>query len=252
MYEVEHKNLQSSSGKVSGADIAIEGNLMKMDITSGAADWDGEMIFRGDRREMVVVDHKDKSYFVLDEEQMRALGNQVNQAMESMEQALAMLPESQRAQMEKMMKSRMPDVGTPREPSELKKTGETDTVNGYPCVKYIVLRAGVKERELWVTGWDNVDGGADVASLFGEMADFMKEMLDSLPQIGGQKSFGDPTFDHMKEMNGFPVVTREYGDGGAVVSEATLKGSRSVNFSPGDFEPPKNYRHKDMMKSLNR
>jgi hypothetical protein len=208
------------------------------------------MIFRGENREMIIVDHDKKSYFVIDAEQLRKLAGTISQAMASMEQALAAMPESQRAKMEQMMKSRMPDMGTPREPSVLKKTGETDTVNGYPCVKYLVWRSGIKERELWVTDWDNVAGGREVADVFYEMGAFMTEMLDSLPKMGGGGSLGDATYEHLKEMNGFPVRTLEYGDDGVLDGQSTLISSKEVGFDPSDFEPPKKYKRKDLMKGM--
>jgi hypothetical protein len=252
VYEVENKNMTNSSGEVTNASIAIEGKLMKMDIASANEDQDGEIIFRSDRREMVIVNHKDRSYFVLDEKQLRAMADQINQAMASMEQALAAMPESQRAQMEKMMKDRMPGMGSKRMPSELKKTGDSNTINGYPCVKYEVWRGDTKERELWVTDWSNVEGGSEAAQVFKEMASFMKEMLDSLPEMGEAKSLGDTTFAHLKEMNGYPVMTREYNAGGAVENESTLKSARKATLDPADFEPPKQYKHKDMMKGMRR
>jgi hypothetical protein len=245
LFEVE----STFGGSTTQTNIAVEGMRMKMDAASGAEDWDGEMIFDADNREMVVIDHDKKTYFVIDEEQMRQLGETVNQAMASMEQALAALPESQRAQMEQMMKSRMPDMGSPREPSELEKTGETDTVNGYPCVKYIVMRGGAKERELWVTDWDNVAGGREVADAFLEMGAFMTEMLDSLPKVG-DRSFGDATYEHMKEIGGFPVRTLEYGDDGILDGQSDLISSKNADFEATDFEPPKKYKRKDMMKGM--
>ena len=125
---------------------------MKMDVATNSADWNGDMLFHGDSREMIVVDHDKKSYYVIDEEQLEKLASSINQAMSSMEQALAALPEGQRAKMEQMMKSRMPAMAEPREPSELKKTGASDTVNGFDCEIYEVWRSGVRERELCVTG----------------------------------------------------------------------------------------------------
>ena len=208
------------------------------------------MIYHGDRREMVMVDHGDRSYFVLDEEQLRAMADQINQAMASMEQALAGMPESQRAQMEKMMKDRMPGMSSKRQPSELKKTGESDTVNGYPCVKYEVWRGGTKERELWVTDWSNLEGGSETAQVFMEMAGFMQEFLDSMPQMGERKSLGDGTFEHMKEINGYPVMTREYDAGGAVQNESQLLSARKATLDAADFEPPKKYKRKDIMKGM--
>jgi len=148
-----------------------------------------------------------------------------------------------------MMKNHMPDMGTPREPSELTKTGETDTINGYPCVKYVVTRGGAKERELWITDWDNVAGGSEVADVFYDLGAFMTEMLDSLPKTVGGQSFGDATFEHLKEMNGFPVRTLEYGDDGVLDGEATLVSSKKVDLDPADFEPPKDYKRNDILKA---
>jgi hypothetical protein len=164
-----------------------------------------------------------------------------------MEQALAAVPEGQRAQFEEMMKKRMPMQGAPREPAELKKTGDTDTINGYPCVRYEVWRGGLLKRELWVTSWDNVEGGSDTAEAFLAMSEFFEEMLDSMAQFGGQ-SFGDPAFEHLREMGGIPVVTREFAKDGSVESEAALKSAANRSLQPADFEPPKGYKKKDLFK----
>jgi len=246
LYEVE----SSLGGTTTQAGIAVDGLRMKMDVASGDKDWNGHMIFNGDSHEMIIVDHDKKSYFVIDQEQMRKLTDTVNQAMASMEQALSAMPESQRAKMEQMMKGRMPSMGTPREPSELKKTGASDSVNGFDCEVYEIWRSGVRERELCVTDWDNVAGGREVADVFYEMGAFMTEMLDSLPKMGGGGSLGDATYEHLKEMNGFPVRTAEYGDDGVLDGRSTLISSKEANFDPADFEPPKKYKRKDMMKGM--
>jgi len=246
LYEIE----SSYGGKTSEATIAVEDLNMKMDVATDDQDWNGDMIFHGQNREMLVVNHNNKTYFVIDQEQMKKLAATVNQAMASVEQALAGLPESQRAKMEQMMKSRLPDMGTPREPSVLEKTGASETVNGFDCAVYEVWRSGVRERELCVTDWDNVAGGSEVADVFYEMGEFMAEMLDSLPKMGGGKSLGDATYEHLKEMNGFPVRTREYDDNGRLTGNSTLISSEEADFDPADFEPPKKYKRQDLMKGM--
>jgi hypothetical protein len=247
VYEIEVTDHSTNPVSTSGSRISVEGLLLKMDITTGGDDLDGQMIYRGDRKEMVVVNDKDKTYFVLDEEQMTALAAQIKQAMSAMEQALAAVPEGQRAKMEALMKQRMPMQMDQRDPAELKKTGETDTINGYPCVKYQVWRAGALERELWVTPWKNIEGGADTVQAFEDMSAFFKEMLDSLPQMGDQ-SFADSAFEHLKEMGGMPVVTREFADDGSLDNESVLKSANQQALDPADFEPPKDYKRKDMFK----
>jgi len=245
VYEVEVTDHTEDPATVSDSRISVDGDLVKMDVTSGSKDLNGEMIFRGDRKEMVIVNNEDKTYFVLDEEQMKALAAQISQAMSAMEQALAAVPEGQRAKMEEMMKQRMPMQMEPREPAELKKTGDSDTVGGYPCVRYEVWRGGIRERELWVTQWKNIEGGTDAVQAFEDMSAFFKEMLDSLPQMG-DRSFADSAFEHLKEMGGMPVVTREFADDGTLESEARLTSASSRSLDPADFEPPKDYKRKDM------
>ncbi len=251
VYEIEVTDHTTSPASTSGSHISVEGSLLKMDAISGSKDMDGEMIYRGDRREMVIVNDEEKSYIVLDEEQMKAMAAQISQAMSAMDQALAAVPEGQREKMREMMNKRMPMKMDQREPSNLKKTGETDTINGYPCVKYQVWRAGILERELWVTPWKNIEGGADAVQAFEDMSSFFKEMLNSLPQMGDQ-DFADSAFEHLKEMGGMPVVTREFADDGSLENESTLKSANQQAFDPDEFEPPKNYKRKDMFKGKGR
>lgn len=244
-YDIE----SSYSGTSQETSIDVDGSRMRLNVASDDTGRDGYMVFSGDRREMMIINTKDRSYFVIDEAQMKQLAETVNQAMASMEQALAAMPESQRAQMEKMMKSRMPAMAEPREPSELKKTGASDTVNGYDCTIYEIWRSGVRERELCVTSWGNVAGGREVAQVFAEMGEFMTEMLDSLPKIGG-RTLGDATFEHMKEIDGFPVRTREYGSDGVLDGESELRSSTETAIDPAEFEPPKGYKKQDLMKGM--
>ncbi len=249
VYEIEVTDHTTSPASTSGNHISVEGSLLKMDATSGSDKMDGEMIYRGDRREMVIVNNEDNTYFVLNEEQMRALAAQINQAMSAVDQALAAVPEGQREKMREMMNKRMPMEMDQREPAELKKTGETDTINGYPCVRYEVWRGGIRQRELWVTSWKNIEGGADTVQAFEDMSAFFKEMLDSLPQMG-DRSFADSAFEHLKEMGGMPVLTREFADDGSLENESMLNSARKQAFDPDEFEPPKNYKRKDMFKGM--
>ena len=247
VYEIEVTDHEQSPPKSQSMETAVEGRLLKMGIPGGGRSGDGEMIYRGDRREMVWVDHDKKTYFVIDEETMKALAAQINEAMSMMEQALANVPEAQRPMIEEMMMKKMPQAQKAERPkTELRRTGEQAEHNGYPCVRYEVVRDGRAVRELWVTDWKNIEGGSDVADLFQEMAEFFKEMLDSLPKFA--ESGGDQAFEHMKEMGGFPVVTRELADDGSLESESSLRSARRQALDPDAFEPPAGYKRQEMFK----
>jgi hypothetical protein len=109
-----------------------------------------------------------------------------------------------------------------------------------------VLRGGRVIRELWVTDWDNVEGGTEAAELFLEMSDFFTQMLDSLPKFADQG--GDETLEHLRELNGFPVVTREFDDNGSLKIESSLRSASERTFEPSAFEPPAGYKRQEMVK----
>jgi hypothetical protein len=50
----------------------------------------------------------------------------------------------------------------------------------------------------------------------------------------------------MKELNGYPVLAREYDAAGELAREMTLTGASQEEFSAAMFEPPKNYHRKDL------
>jgi hypothetical protein len=252
VYQVETRDLSSSPAQTSDGTISAQGMLLKMQIQSADSDFNGEMIFRGDRREMVIVNHDEKTVVTIDEATMLAMADQISQAMAAMEQALAAVPASQRKKMEEMMKSRMPMQAEAPAPAKIRATGDADTINGYPATRYEVWRGDAKERELWVTEWSNVEGGDEVAGVFREMAGFMQRLLDSLPNVAGIKGAGDTAFAYLEEMKGFPVMSREFGDGGRVELESVLTSSEQKALDAATFEPPKGYKEQDLKKMMGR
>ncbi len=250
-YEIEVKDHKQSPAKTSLMKFLVLDKMLKLDSSSVDGDFNGEMIFRGEgeSKKMIIVNHDEKSYFVIDEEAMKEIAAKLDNAMAMMEQALANVPESQREQFEIIMKQKMPEQPVPREKTELRPTSDTDTVNNYPCVRYELWKSGAKIRDLWVTDWKNIDGGNEVADAFQEMSEFFREMMDSLPQFGGgRQSLGDPSFEHLREMKGFPVLTSEFDTDGSLESEATLKSATSGEIDPDAFDPPKGYMKKEMFR----
>jgi hypothetical protein len=249
VYEIEVTGPDGSE-MVSDSTFSVQDNLVKVVGADAGEKFNGEMIFRGDRREMLVVNHDEMSYLVMDEATITELAATMNEAMAAMEQALASVPEGQREKFRQMMQSKMPNAGAERVPTELRNTGDTDTIRGYPCVRYEVWRGGVRTRELWVTDWANVEGGDQVAAGFQEMADFFKQMLDSMSSMSNLGGFGegfaDSSFEHLREMNGFPVVSREYDENGAFEGMAALKSATVTPLDPETFEPPTNYKRQDL------
>ncbi len=246
VYEIEVTDRDASQSPES-VQTSVQDGQLKMQMHS--KDNEGEMIFRGDRREMIMVDHDERAYTVIDQQTIAEIGAKMSEAERMMAEALKNVPPEQRPMMERMMKQRMPQQSAaPRAPITLEKTGETATHNGYPCVRYDVIRGGRAIRELWVTDWDNVEGAEEVVKVFQDMAEFMSGMLEALPQMGGRGPVVEENmFEYMNRLDGFPVVTRELSSGGEVTSESELRSVERQSLDPAVFEPPAGYKARSLM-----
>lgn len=252
VYEIEVKDHGQSTPKTESIEAAVEGRHLKMGIAPRRpGEKGGEMIFRGDRREVVVVDHDERTYHVMDEAAIRSLAGQVGSAMGSMQDALKNLPPDKRKEIEDAMKRNGMGGGLgamgaapQRSAPEVRRTGERATKAGYPCVKYEVYQDGRKIRELWVTDWSNVEGGGEARDAFKDMADFFQEMLDSLGDGAGFFEGIDSVAKNFE--NGFPVETRGFDEGGGLEDESVLRSARRQRLDPAAFEPPSGYKRMSM------
>jgi len=261
IYELETTYHSEAGKRVETAQLTVlSPHLLMMEILSGKRAQGGEkdeMIFRGDRREVVVVDHSNKAYMVMDEAAVNAMGEKLGEVKQQMQniqipkEALARLPEAERKRLEALMKQQMGEpgnqAGVKRPAQEYRKTGERATREGYPCVRYDMFREGVKVQEMWVTDADNVEGGKDVRVVFKEMADFYKGLMDAFSDMMGGGLFGegnDP-LGGFAELDGFPVVTRDFEDG-SLESETVLRSARRQMLDPDAFEPPSGYKRQEM------
>jgi len=247
--------------------VFAQGRHFKMTVLPSAEDAvtaASTMIFDADRREMIVIDDARQSYVVIDEKMVHSMAEQVKEAraktehaMENMEGMLSKLPEDQRAMVEKMMKERMkaqaqivPDPETAPTP-KLEKTGEHKKLNGHSTTRFDVYRENEKLREMWVASWDEIEGGEEASAVFASMVEFMENLTRSfasesgLPGLAGG-AMGGSMFAYMKELGGFPVLTREF-DGETLTSESTLRGSQRMTIEAAAFKPPKGYTRQTML-----
>ncbi len=264
-YKVDVKDYSTSTPETDETTVLADGKKLKMKAKKDAND---EMIFRGDKREMVVVDHKEKSYMVINKEVIAEMGKKmqatVDQSMSQVNEALKNLPADKRAMVEKMMKEKMPNAGAAPPPpptagmakfkSEFKNTGERGMQNGYSSIKYEVYRDGKKTHEHWVTSWDNIEGGEDTAEILQEMSAFFQEMMDAFSSSTGMGGMGNAPFQmdenmfaSLKSLEGFPVVTKDFANDGSLEGESALRSATRRTIDPDEFEPPAGYRLRTMM-----
>lgn len=235
--EMSPESMNQINGKV-------KSNNLRMDFIDNGTKMEGSMIYLGDKKEIIIVNHDDKSYMIMDEATMNSLANQMEQAMNQMEQAMKDMPPDQREKIKEMMKSKMPGMGGGEYVEPVLKEVGTGEVNGIKCTKYDVYKGDERVRQHCVAKWSSIEGGEEMKAVMIQMADFMDQMTKSFSKKGGmmgsQMQFERNVFNQLKKMNGFPVETIEY-EGEAVEAESTFKSSKKESVPGADMQPPAGY-----------
>lgn len=249
LFELETVDMKASGGQADTMHALVGGTSLKINVT-GPHGADADMVYRGDRREMMAIDHTDKTYVVIDEATIEEIGARLSGFEAQMREAMKDVPPEQRAMVEEMMKQRMPQMqAQPVMPvDEIRRTGESGEKSGYPCVKYQLYRDGKLSKDFWVTDWDNVEGGRDAMRAFEDMAGFMEDLRAALPSFAQDPNSGSHAYEHLDELGGFPIVTIEYGSDGSVDRESRLKSSRIEDVDASAFAAPAGYTQQQIMR----
>lgn len=197
-----------------------------------AVDDDGMIvIIRLDRERMYMIDVNKKTYhdmtFTEMETMMKGAGKQLDAAMEQMKEQMASLPEEQRKMVEQMMGKK---AGKPDMSVDVSKTGETRTISGFKCVKY-VLKGGESDlATVWATR--DIDG---FTAMSGDMKEFGERMSKMMP---GQK---DVVKAAINALDGFPIQTETRNGMTMTVTKVEKR-----NTPAGEFEVPSGFTKEEM------
>lgn len=224
--------------------MAIDGDGLKLDsqLRTAMAPPRNSMIFLRESRVLYAVDHGRKTYFKIDERAIGGMADTMDRMMAQMQERMKNAPPQQRAAMQKMLQSRMAGMSGPRgerPKPELIAHGARKEINGYPCEMYDVVRAGVKERELCITEWDNIAGGPEARAAMQDMAKFLEAMTNAMRRTAPAATSGNPLLD-LEQLPGFPVSAKQFTNG-KITSEQILKSSKEQSFEKKTFIPPAGY-----------
>lgn len=226
-----------------------DGALLRVEINSLSSDEDGLIIYRGDRNELIVADNERLEYYVIDAQTMNRMAAQIRDALKEVKDLLSTMPPEERAEAEQMLQLEMPGLRPVSEtPTTLRKTGESDTINGYDCEFFEVMQDGRRTRDMCVAEWGDIDGGQEAADAMIGMGKFFEQMHDAFAETAGTNFMGpqQEIFAQMRELGGYPIYARDYDENGALEGESTLKSSSAESVDAAKFEPPEGYRKQEM------
>jgi len=202
-------------------------------------------IFRDET--LFIVNHQDQTYHRMDKDSMNRMSSQMSEAMKQMEAELANVPPEQRAMMERMMKGRMPGgmpgaMGSNR-PQRRIEVGGDEQVGEYSCTMYTVYRGTEKTQEVCAAPVSQIAVAEEAMEAFQAMSRFSKQFAESVQQSPLAAPLDNP-FQFLDEINGFPVLVREF-DGGRASSEVFLKSATQQSLSNDLFSVPDGYKEID-------
>jgi hypothetical protein len=240
-------------GKVEINEMKVEGLRVRTDQTSGKDR--ASMIYDGESDTMYMIDHKKKSYMVMDEAAIQQLADQMGQAMKQMEEALAQVPAAQREMMEKMMKERLGAAtggGEPAAEPVIKSLGRNETVAGISCDWKEITRGARTDFKGCIGDPDDLPGGDDLMRVMDDMREFMESLMAALSSSG---SFGQMLgrvvqnpMSSMSLVEGFPLVSEVYLNGRLLETSRFIE-AEEATVAADEFRPPAGYKRQDMAPS---
>lgn len=236
-----------ASHYVESSRMAVDAGRIKMDIKSETeTGLNHSLVFRGgESSSITVIDHRTRSFSVIDHETVAVLGTEMRLAMQNTALRVESLPPEQREVVQKMLEAQLGKARSKRQRAAgtVIKTSDRESVNGLSCVKHEVFQGGVKHREVFVAASDDLPGGEPALAALREMSDFYGTLMDALEEMTsgvGGFSLDQHPFEDLRRMDGFPALTRNFA-GGRIKTEIMLLSVEEQQLSPAEFEPPEGY-----------
>ena len=236
-------NMVTSDGsgrQTDSSKIFAQSEMIRIDNIGGE---NMSMIFRGE--EFLMLNHTDRTYFVMDQAMLEQLNSQMNEAMKLMEAQLAQVPPEQRAMVEKMMQGQMQNMMSmePPPPPRVETGGASSWLN-YSCTQYTVYSGSDKSQEICAASPNQIEGSDEVIGAFQEMAAFITKMSESMPGPMASGMAQNPT-GMMDQIDGFPVHTLHY-ENGKVIREVSLESITRQSLDESMFSAPADYAQQQM------
>ena len=177
------------------------------------------MILRLDQEKMYDVNPAAKTYSVVTFAEIEEIAKKTGDKMAAFREKIKNMPPDQQKKMEALA-AMMP--GGAEEKIEVNATGDTKTISGFPCTKYVMKKGGKDFVTFWVTkgvtGFDN---------LRKDWVEFGKRTAALMNMTG----MGDA----YQKIDGFPMET-DMSMMGTITTTVTKVESKSI--PAADFEVP--------------
>ena len=195
------------------------------------------LIFDASKNRFTILDHERKSFMVLGEKEIEALGNVEAMIDRMLEEQLAQMPAEQREQMRGMMKS-MIEKQLPKQAAmpTYEKIGQAQTYHGFNCEQVIQLIEGKKQSDFCVAEYQSLGVSAEE---YQGIQRFMKVVEKLAGQFGQNQSMNFASIGEVLPVH----YQMDHGTG-------TLVNVNHHDLPAQTFQVPDGYTQQDLPKAL--
>jgi hypothetical protein len=242
IFEWEVQELEGGEPRVARIKVQ-EAALIIEEEESGSSSAGGRMIYRPDHGKAYVVSSGEKEAQVLDRDTFLALAEKSRRFQNLLEEAAQSEDEETRRDAQRHLERQRHRQEQRRAipASDIRRTEERASIQGYPCTKVEVTRAGAAAYEMWVTDWSGIAAGEELhTALLGYFAfvrKIYKPIWDAMGLTEEPGGFQGGPLALFGQIDGFPVVIKRF-EGGELVEEVTLRSAEGREPDPAEFEPP--------------
>ena len=187
----------------------------------------------GGRNRMVMLDRTKNEYREMDQQTMNQMSQQMSGAMAQFEAQLKNMPPAQRAQIEQMMKGKMPQQAAAQPVKTVYTAKGSGVVNGFSCTKYDGMRGSEKVSEVCAAQPGQLKFSPSDFQVFDKLKEFtagLQSAMANSPFAGaaGVNQFAESGFE------GFPVQRVGFRNGQAT-EKSEVKSAAQAAFTDADF-----------------
>jgi len=170
----------------------------------GRMNWPTRIIYRGDRRTLVVVNDRDRSWTMISSDDIPQVRAKLREDVEATARNyLASVPRAQRKSYEPVLRKWI-EEGTSLVGAEIMPGNRSLLQRGLPSSLLELDWGYVWPAELWVTDWQNIPGGKPVETSVKEFVGYVREVF--APHF--ERSRLPLPVEAIAAVEGFPVIAK--------------------------------------------
>lgn len=208
--------------------LATEGNKLRIER---GGEQQQVMVWDGDAQKLYQLDPRNRTYAEMTDDDARRIAGQL-------QQALAKLPPEERARIEEGLKR---NTGASRRDATYEPTGARQTVAGFACQEYRVLREGKLQEEgcfiPWGTGAVTKQDLVPLVSFGKFMERFLTHAYGGAAAAGG----GLRIAEELDRAPGFPALVKHMDPEGKPAGEERLTRLERTTLPAAQFAVPSGY-----------